>query len=79
MTRLSLEKNYCCQWQAIRRMHLVHFLEMGTWDERRLDTCETLNKMEKPMTGAEGELHSSVLHSVPCEDKEKGETRLFFF
>lgn len=73
--------NMTCPWQAIRRMHLVHYQDMGTWDKMRLDICETLNKMEKPMMGgavAEGDLHSSILHNVTCEDKEKGGTGLFF-
>ena len=54
---------------------------MGTWDKMRLDICETLNKMEKPMMSgavAEGDLHSSFLCNVTCEDKEKGGTGLFF-
>lgn len=54
---------------------------MGTWDKMRLDICETLNEMEKPVMGgavAEGDLHSSILHNITCEDKEKGGDRVDF-
>lgn len=54
---------------------------MGTWDKMRLDICESLNKMENPVMGAavaEGGLHSSILHNVTRENKEKGGTGLFF-